>query len=364
MAEHWACLKYIPALAGDERGFLGLSEEGRSPQQEHLGTQARELGKAFGVTLVRHVLEKRHPRCSVTIVPADSVLLAGWKSLTSRKGHRPRAYRPQFFAEAWQPGERSRIYPVVLLGNHSPRSEAAKQLATASVHAETVHIGPWGPTPALICSTSLRPRKGPLTTNALEAPGESGWISATAPPDLSSPPAEVNFPPEVRPQSFTAAEEPESIHGFHIPPEDYSWLQKAVAYTQAAAVSAFAGDGPLASRYLTERQGRKYFAASLHAAMGSTQDTDRVVDGVTYRGTDTVFRLAGRRVEAFSGVAEPVFATLGPGRNGPAGPEVPAFREALYAWAPPQAGVFWAGGEAGLVSVHPDGTVLSLRVMG
>ncbi|MER7026864.1 MULTISPECIES: hypothetical protein [Streptomyces] len=78
----------------------------------------------------------------MSIVPADTVLRAGWALSSREKGHKVGyGYRPQFFAEVWRPGEPSLVVPIATKGNHGNASASAVQLASASVHAEAVHIG-------------------------------------------------------------------------------------------------------------------------------------------------------------------------------------------------------------------------------
>ncbi|MEU3424237.1 hypothetical protein [Streptomyces gardneri] len=90
------------------------------------------------------MLRRRFPGHSVTIVPADTALRAGW-ALTSRdKGEKVKyRYRPHYFAEVWRPGEASRVFPLACKGNHGNSATSADQLASASVHTEAVHIGAW-----------------------------------------------------------------------------------------------------------------------------------------------------------------------------------------------------------------------------
>ncbi|MFJ9308964.1 hypothetical protein [Streptomyces cyaneofuscatus] len=59
------------------------------------------------------MLRSRFPDHTVTIVPADTALRAGW-ALTSRdKGEKVKyRYRPQYFAEVWRPGEPSLAIPL------------------------------------------------------------------------------------------------------------------------------------------------------------------------------------------------------------------------------------------------------------
>ncbi|MFD5767168.1 hypothetical protein ACFWIN_15265, partial [Streptomyces sp. NPDC127049] len=132
LAEHWGALKYTQALAGGRDSFLGLTDEGHRIADHYKSLQSGELGIGFALTLAEHVLRSRFPDHSVTIVPADTVLRAGW-ALTSRdKGEKVKyRYRPQYFAEVWRPGEPSLVIPLACKGNHGDAATSADQLAWA-----------------------------------------------------------------------------------------------------------------------------------------------------------------------------------------------------------------------------------------
>ncbi|MBT2446772.1 hypothetical protein J7F03_06715 [Streptomyces sp. ISL-43] len=182
LAEHWGSLKYSQALAGGIDSFMTLSAEGRGTADHYKAIQSGELGTGFALTLARQLLSRRYPKHSVSIVPADTALRAGW-ALTSRDpGHRSGyRYRPQFFAEIWKPGEPSRVIPIACKGNHSNAAASHVQLASASVHVEAVHIGAWDETPALVFSTEL-PTEGALTVHALQARGTGGQLNGQVTP--------------------------------------------------------------------------------------------------------------------------------------------------------------------------------------
>lgn len=100
LAEHWRALKYTQALAGGRDSFLRLTDEGHRIADHYKTLQSGELGIGFALTLAEHMLRSRFPDHTVTIVPGDTALRAGW-ALTSRdKGEKVRyRYRPQYFAE-------------------------------------------------------------------------------------------------------------------------------------------------------------------------------------------------------------------------------------------------------------------------
>ncbi|MFD0140815.1 MULTISPECIES: hypothetical protein [unclassified Streptomyces] len=119
LAEHWGALKYAQALAGGHDSFLGLTDEGHRIADHYKSLQSGELGIGFALTLAKYMLGSRFPDHSVTIVPADTALRAGW-ALTSRdKGEKLKyRYRPQYFAEVWRPGEPPLVIPLACKGNH------------------------------------------------------------------------------------------------------------------------------------------------------------------------------------------------------------------------------------------------------
>lgn len=147
---------------------MKLSDEAKETAGYYKVIQSSEFGIDFGLVLAQRVLAQCYPDRVVSIVPADTALVAGWKALGK--------YRPQFFAELWKPGEPSLVLPIACKGNHGNVRDSHGQLASASAHLERVHIGPWNETPALIFSTEL-PLDGYVTVHALRAPGSGGWVS-------------------------------------------------------------------------------------------------------------------------------------------------------------------------------------------
>jgi hypothetical protein len=358
LAEHWGCLKYSQALTGGVDSFMTLSAEGREIADHYKAIQSGELGIGIGLVLARRFLHRRYPGHCVSIVAADTALRAGW-ALTSRE-EGPRSgyrYRPQYFAEVWQPGKAPRAIPIACKGNHSNAAESQKQLASASAHVEAVHIGAWNDTPALVVSTEI-PTDGALTLHALQAPGKGGWLRGTVDSHdglLDRELADRAITPFIQPPA-EAGELPPAESGYHVRPDDYPWFRQVLARAEAAALSAFAGDGETTARYLTKRQGRHRFTGFAHAATGSVQDARQTLLGVPFLGTDHVFRLNGTRVEAFSGIAQDLFDHLARG-------QVEAYREEVYARRSSPQRVDWDPRWLGPVSVQPDGSALALRVM-
>ncbi len=139
--------------------------------------QSGELGIGFALTLAEHLLRSRFPDHTVTMVPADTALRAGWPLTSRDKGEKVKyRYLPQYFAEVWRPGEPSLTIPLACKGNHGDTATSAEQLASASAHAEAVHIGPWNETPSLLFSTQLPTGGGTMTVHALQAPGSGGRL--------------------------------------------------------------------------------------------------------------------------------------------------------------------------------------------
>lgn len=357
LAEHWGALKYSQALTGDTGSFLKLSAEGKETAGYYKASQSNELGVGFALALAQRVLAQRHPDRVVSIVPVDTALRAGWALTNGEKGPRRQrsyTYRPQFFAELWKPDVPSLVLPIACKGNHSNAKRSHVQLASASAHAESVHIGVWNETPAMVFSTEF-PLDGRVTVHALCAEGSGGWLSRpnAESGDLDVALSDKNYFPDIQPPT-NGEQAPSSVPGFHVTPKQSAWFGQVLARTAAAGLTAFAGNGDATGQYLTERQGRKHFTGFAHAATGSVQDADNVLLGIPFVGTDHVFRLNGERVEAFSGVATALFDHLTRGR-------VEQYRREIYSNRHDWPNACWDSSWDGPVSVHPDGTVLAMR---
>ncbi|MFI8514043.1 hypothetical protein ACIGHB_23235 [Streptomyces sp. NPDC085460] len=358
LAEHWGALKYTQALVGGGDSFLGLTDEGHRIADHYKSLQSGELGVGFALTLAEHMLRRRFPDHSVTIVPADTALRAGW-ALTSRdKGDQVKyRYRPHYFAEVWRPGEPSRVFPLACKGNHGNAATSADQLASASVHAEAVHIGAWNDTPALLFSTEIPTDGGTMAVHALEAPGSGGRLSPAEgrEPYLNAPPTQANVMPDIHPPAKGLVA-PDPVRGCHVQPKDYAWFQESLAHTTAASLMAFTGSGHATARHLTERQGHKRFTGFEHAASTSVRDADNTLLGTEYTGTDHVFRLNGPRVEAFSGVDQALFQLLARG-------DIEEYRAVVHAGRDTRPRLIFDKDWGGPVSVHADGSVFALRLL-
>ncbi|MGW6491622.1 hypothetical protein [Streptomyces sp. NPDC055056] len=356
LAEHWGSLKYSQALSGRSGAYMGLSAEGRETADYYKALQSGELGTGLALALATEILQRQYPDHCVSIIPADTVLRAGF-ALTSRDaGHRSGyRYRPRFFAEVWKPGQPSRVVPIESKGNHSNAAASHAQLASASAHVEAVHIGAWNETASLLFSTEL-PLDGALTVYCLQAPGKDGWLRDPSDPGHRSfdhPVEEANIYPGILAPS-TSDDAASSVPGFHLQPEHHAWFGHVLARTLAAGLTAFAGDGDATAQYLTKRQGQRHFTGFAHAATGSVQDARQEILGTTFVGTDHVFRLNRTRVEAFSGVAEDLFGHLEAGH-------VQRYRNEVYARRGAWPEATWDSRWGGPVSVTADGSVLAIR---
>ncbi|RKS09360.1 hypothetical protein DFP74_5095 [Nocardiopsis sp. Huas11] len=345
LAEHWGCLKYALALASETpEKLLLLSPEGRSTRQQHRRTQAHELGAAFGAFTAECVLRRRFRGHRVSIVPADIALLAGW-TLTGAR------YRPRFLAEVWKPGEPGSVLPIACKGHHGRASNSHAQFASASIHLEAVHIGPWNRTPGLLFSTELS-TKGPIVVHALRADGDGGALPAAG--------ARVNVPLWDRPldpfiiRPADGGLPEEAFSGFHVRTRDSGWFRQVLARVDAAGLTAFTGARSATARYLTRRQGQKDYTGQEHAAISSVRDTRQTLLGTRCVGTEHVFRINSQRVEAFTGVAEDLVEHLDNGR-------VDRYRREAHARFAGEPFAMWDERWRGAVSVRPDGSVLAIR---
>ncbi|MFD8593222.1 hypothetical protein ACFV1B_27350, partial [Streptomyces sp. NPDC059637] len=78
LAEHWGSLRYNQALEADRGGYLHLSSEGRDLLRFYKATQSGEIGAGFASLLAENIVRSRYPNHSVSVIPADIALKAGW----------------------------------------------------------------------------------------------------------------------------------------------------------------------------------------------------------------------------------------------------------------------------------------------
>ncbi|MBV9022315.1 MAG: hypothetical protein JO362_00570 [Streptomycetaceae bacterium] len=367
LAEHWQSLKYCQALASNATGHVALTEEGQSPEQSYRAMQARELGRAFGLAVAERAVRSRFPDRLISTVDAEVILLSGFARAGSRPtlGLRP---RPDYFIEAWRPGEPSSVFLVTVNGNHQVATKrtgkadrsAFLQLARASERAEYLHLGEWNTTPCLLMSTELLAREG-ITVNALQAPGPGllpvRSAEGRASADVRSV-SERNLPytDAVQLPPADGKKSKERFHdAFFVPRKHLTWFGQVLARTGAAGQLAFAGAGRDIAQYLTPKQGRKHYEQRTFAGSSSVHDASHKFGPAVFVGTDQVFRLGGIRVEAFSGMAAELYELLVKG-------EVEQYRRRAY-----ELRATWPSSvtvpEWGPVSFRDDGTVMALRIL-
>ncbi|MGV9881691.1 hypothetical protein [Streptomyces sp. NPDC003006] len=356
LAEHWGSLRYSQALEANHGRYLQLSSEGRDLLRFYKATQSGEIGTGFASLLAENVVRSRYPDHSVSVIPADVALKAGWalRGTDSGTGTRPEPLqrRPHFFVEAWQPGQPSKVLLVSSKGTHSSVQQVHKQLSTASAHVESVHIGPYGTVPYLLIGTEI-PKKESLALHILEGPGTtvlrpSGEASAA---DLNLALEQENYPSDVvRPTDSGKT----TVPGYQVLPDDFDWFSIVLARTEAATLTAFTGGGIPTAQYLTKDQGRRHFQHDVHAKTAKLRDEEHRIHGIDFVGTDHIYRLNGIRVEAFSGLKKSLYTHLRHGRVNEYRSEVHAMRGQ---W-PDRS----TSGQWNAVSIRPDGTVMAIRL--
>lgn len=356
LAEHWGCLKYCQALEGSSGHYMAVSEEGLNPARHYKTVQSGELGLGFALALAERLVRKWYPDHSVSVVDAGIALQAGWalvgKDVKRRDWVR---LRPDFFLEAWKPGEPSRVFPVACKGSHGKTSYAFTQLANASAQVEAVHMGPWGQTPCIVTSTELLGQGG-ITIHVLTAPGDGTLHVAPegAGTDANQSLEDRNIYPDVRIPADGGDEQ--RVSGFQVLPDDNAWFRRALLRAAAAGLMAFTGGGEPTAQYLTKRQGQRHFKGFTHAGTGIVQDIDPEIRGIRFIGTDHVFRLNGRRVEAFSGLAAGLFKHLHDG-------DVEGYRREAHALRSTWRSAQGKDEYNGPVSIREDGTVMAMQLL-
>ncbi|MGW0602364.1 hypothetical protein [Streptomyces sp. NPDC002640] len=355
LAEHWGCLRYVQALEANRGRYLQLSSEGRDLLRFYKATQSGEIGTGFASLLAEKIVRSRYPDHSVSVIPADIALKAGWALTGSGNGRRPEPLqrRPHFFVEAWQPGQPSKVLLLASKGTHSSAHQVHKQLSTASAHVESVHIGPYGTVPYLLIGTEI-PATESLALHALEKPGMSllqtpGEESGA---DLDLVLEQDNRVPDVV-RSTDRGEA--TVPGFQVLPNSYAWFSIVLARTEAATLTAFTGGGRPTAQYLTKEQGHRHFLHDARTDTVKLRDTKHAIHGIDFVGTDHIYRLNGTRVEAFSGLERSLYEHLHHGRVNEYRREVHDLRGQ---W-PDRS----TSGQWNVVSIRADGTVMAIRLV-
>ncbi|WP_329455191.1 hypothetical protein [Streptomyces sp. NBC_01497] len=364
LAEHWQGLKYCQALGTSASGHLALTDEGQSPELSYRAMQARELGRAFGLAVAERTVRNRYPTHMVSVLDAEALLLAGF----ARSGPRPSLGarpRPDFFIEAWRPGEPSHVFVVTVNGNHQIAKQRTakadrssfKQLARGSERAEAFHLVDWNTTPSLLMATELLAGDG-ITVHALQGPGD-GLIPTRSAEGRGSADAvlserNLTYAGAVAVPASEGRRE-RIQDGFLIPRKDLGWYGRLLVRTGAAGQLAFAGAGTEIAQYLTDKQGHKHYQQQMFAGSSTVRDASHKIGSTTYVGTDQVFRLNRTRVEAFSGITEDLYELLVRGR-------VEECRVRMYdqrdSYSSSTTAPRW-----GPVSFRDDGSVMALRVL-
>ncbi|MBP8537138.1 hypothetical protein [Streptomyces sp. MK37H] len=357
LAEHWGSLRYSQALEANRGGYLQLSAEGRDLLRFYKATQSGEIGTGFASLLAEHVVRTRYPDHSVSVIPADVALKAGWTLRSTGKGSRPEPLqrRPHFFVEAWQPGQPSKVLLVSSKGTHSAVHQVYRQLATASAHVESVDIGPYNTVPYLLIDTEI-PTKESLAVHMLEAPGKTILSPPGGEPgaDLDLTLEDANRVAEVmRPGERNGVE---TVPGFQVLPESFAWFSVVLARTEAATLTAFTGGGKPTAQYLTKEQGRRHFQYDVQANTHKLRDEEHRIHDIDFVGTDHIFRLNGNRVETFSGLKRNLYMHLREGQVNEYRREVHALRGQ---WPDHNTSEKWDS-----VSIRADGSVMAIRLRG
>jgi hypothetical protein len=365
LAEHWLSLKFCEALDSNRAGSMDLTDKGRTPERWYKAMQARELAVGFGLAAAEQIVQHRYPDHIISVMDTSTVLRAGWPLSVSHRNKASRP-RPDYLIEAWKPGEPSKVTLVACRGNHQQpgrrsgrtRSTTIQQLAKGAELTEGMHVGPWNTTPSLMLSTELVSQGG-IVVNVLQSPGETLL-------PLRAPGAPGNADEEIRDKSGIPypnairipardGRRARNVDGFQVGESDLSWFGQLLARTGAAGLAAFSGGAQHTARYLTPRQGREHYEVPAFAATSSIDDADINVGNARFVGTDHVFRVGSVRVEAFSGMAEDLYALIKKGH-------VEEYRQMAHKLRPawgrdPEVG--WNGP----ISLHADGTVMALRIL-
>ena len=364
LAEHWGCLKYCQALCGHAsgRGAMALSAEALGQVHHHKTVQPEELGIGFALAAAMRILARRLPGHALTVIDAHIALQAGWalggRDVVNRDDIK---LRPDYFIEARPEHGPSTVIVLECKGTHGDYRYACHQLAKASSQVDAVHLAGRGALPSIAVAAQLTAKAG-ITLHALDPDGDGTLELASDDPDraLNTAARELNIVPhfDVPIEDEGGRVQTRQISGFRIPADQNDWFRKILARTTAAGLMAFCGERNGPAPYLTKRQGAQRFTERVLAGTGSVRDVSYDLRGIRFVGTDQVFRIGGVRVEAFSGVAEPLFDRLANG-------DVASYRrqspEVFERWTSRSS----RGGQAwdGPVSVDPDGSIMALRLL-
>lgn len=360
LAQHWDCLRYITALHANQQGRLELTTSGKDWRFHKRGIQARELGNAFGLATAQHVMQLRHPDHRFDVVDAELVLDAVYALQGAGKTAREHTkLRPNYFLVGRKPSAPLRIVAVDSRGSHGAPEAQHDQLAKSGPRVHAMVLGDSDLNgmrpPGLLLSTGLL-ADGGIETRLLIAEG-NGLLTDTngSAPTLAGPADDVNLFPSI--SCIDADGKPTSRPGFAIPRDHWGWLSRILARTTAASLLTFAGNRDAARDLLTKRQQQRLGSANSHSAPGMRVDTRIDLGGMTFEGTDHVFRLDHRRVEVFSGLLASQHALLKDGRLDEHEDRLPGV---LNSWQRNEAGI--ARDWNGIAHMDASGAVLAIRV--
>ncbi|NHD16156.1 MULTISPECIES: hypothetical protein [unclassified Actinopolyspora] len=359
LAQHWDCLRYVTALQNNHQRRMERSADGKDPRYHRKAVQAQDLGIAFGLATAQHIMRQRHPDYRFDIVDAELALEAGWVMRGSRSISRENTkLLPNYFLVGRKPDAPSRIVAVDCRGSHGKAEVQHKQLAQSAAHTQTFVLGETGcegvPPPSLLMATGMA-AKGGIETRVLDPDGHGVLtMPGKTAPDLDGPVDEPNLVPSI---TYTDTEgQRDSRPGFCLPTNRREWFSRVLARTTAASLLTFAGDREAARKLLTKRQGNRLGSAHSHVSSGMRCDTGIALGGMSFVGTDHVFRLDRQRVEVFSGVLEPLYQHL-------AGGQLHEYETAL-----PDALTSWRRGKTdaeqdwgGTVHLDSTGALLAIR---
>ena len=311
IAQHWSCLRYVTALQAGHRGRMERSGDGRKSQYHRKGVQAQDLGIAFGLAAALRLLERRHRGYRFEVVDADLALEAGWR-LRAEGKHKAKQecvkHRPGYFLVGRRPGAPLRVASVACRGSHGPSEYQVGQLARSAPHIRAVASGDYADGSDLLPGIALatgQASEGGIETRLLTSAGGGGLLSipGKAAPDLDGVPEGKNLEPGI------ACAEPKTGEritraGFSIAEHDREWFSQVLVRASAAALLTFAGDRESAHGLLSTRaQQNRLGEENSEVGAGMLCDVAVQLGGVSFMGTDHVFRIKRQRVEVFSGIS-------------------------------------------------------------
>ncbi len=368
LGQHWGCLKYITTLRSDLRGRMELSEDGRDPRYHRKSVQAEDLGIAFALAAALRIVERRHPGYQFEVVNADVALEAGWPlrgaGVRSRENTR---LRPDYFLAGFRGDDPVRVVTVECKGSHGRPEAQHVQMAKASAQVNTVVLGDVNsdaaPPPSLIMSTSLAGNSG-IEMRVLDP--EGGGVLAI-PEDrslsLNGPTEQLDQGAGIPVPSRSSAEYG-ARPGFYVPPERSEWFSRVLARTSAASLLAFVGDRRSARSLLTPRQQARVGSDYTLPGTDALFDAEIQLGGLTFVGTDHVFRFGSQRMEAFSGILVGLRRRL-------VAQDLESYQRALpkvveqWSLRRSEAEQDWGGQQRfGVVAMDNDGALLGLRPVG